>query len=378
MLNILAAVLLFGFIVLVHEFGHFLLAKCSGIGVVEFSVGMGPRLVSFQKGETRYSIKALPFGGSCMMVGEDAENPDPKAFNNKPVLSRIAVIAAGPVFNFILAFLFAMIIVAQVGHDAPVLTGVMEGSPAEEAGLQAGDCITKINGRHITAYRDIMLYTFSHPGQEMKVQCTRPSSGLAGTEAGNSAETATGNKAGASAEAAGKNDGPTSGMVVLTPRFSEEYNSYMMGVQFGGYQKVHGLWPLIHYSAYEVKYCVMSTMDSLGMLFRHQIRAEEAVTGPVGIVNMVGETVQEGRQIGARAVVLVLANWVLLLSSSLGIMNLLPIPALDGGRLVFLLIELVRGKPVDPEKEGMVHMAGMAVLMTLMVLVLFNDIRNLM
>ena len=311
--------------------------------------------ISVEKGETRYSIKALPFGGSCMMVGEDAENPDPKAFNNKPVLSRIAVIAAGPVFNFILAFLFAMIIVAQIGHDAPVLTGVMEKSPAEEAGLQAGDCITKINGRHITAYRDIMLYTFSHPGQEMKVQFTRPAE--AGTE---------------------KNDGPTGGFVTLTPRFSEEYHSYMMGVQFGGYQKIHGIGQLIHYSAYEVKYCVTSTIDSLGMLFRHQIRADEAVTGPVGIVNMVGETVQESRQISARAVVLTLANWVLLLSSSLGIMNLLPIPALDGGRLVFLLIELVRGKPVDPEKEGMVHMAGMAVLMALMVLVLFNDIRNLM
>ena len=355
MLNILAAVLLFGFIVLVHEFGHFLLAKCSGIGVVEFSVGMGPRIFSVEKGETRYSIKALPFGGSCMMVGEDSENPDPKAFNNKPVLSRIAVIAAGPVFNFILAFLFAMLIVAQIGHDAPVLTGVMEKSPAEEAGLQAGDCITRINGRHITAYRDIMLYTFSHPVQEMKVSFTRPAQeGTAGS------------------------DGATSGFVTLTPRFSEEYQSYMMGVQFGGYQRIHGIGQLIRYSAYEVKYCVTSTIDSLGMLFRHQIRADEAVTGPVGIVNMVGETVQESRQISARAVVLTLANWVLLLSSSLGIMNLLPIPALDGGRLVFLLIELVRGKPVDPEKEGMVHMAGMAVLMALMMLVLFNDIRNLM
>lgn len=349
MLNILAAVLLFGFIVLVHEFGHFLLAKCSGIGVVEFSVGMGPRLLSVQKGETRYSIKVLPFGGSCMMVGEDAENPDPKAFNNKPVLSRIAVIAAGPIFNFILAFFFAMIVVAQVGHDAPVLTGVMEDSPAEEAGLLPGDSITRINNRKITAYRDIMLYTFSHPGQEMKVFFTRP-----------------------------EQDGGTSGVVVLTPRFSEQYQSYMMGVQFGGYQKVQGIGPLLYYSAYEVKYCVTSTIDSLGMLFRRQIRADEAVTGPVGIVNMVGETVQESRQIGARAVVLVLANWVLLLSSSLGIMNLLPIPALDGGRLLFLLIELVRGKPVDPEKEGMVHMAGMAVLMVLMVLVLFHDIQNLL
>lgn len=349
MLNILAAVLLFGFIVLVHEFGHFLLAKCSGIGVVEFSVGMGPRLFSVKKGETRYSIKALPFGGSCMMVGEDAENPDPKAFNNKPVLSRIAVIAAGPVFNFILAFLFAMVIVAQVGHDAPVLTGVMENSPAQEAGLQAGDCITKLNNRKITAYRDIMLYTFSHPGEELNVQFTRP-----------------------------EGDTKTTGMVVLTPRYSEEYHSYMMGVQFGGYQKVHGIGELIHYSAYEVQYCVTSTIDSLGMLLRRQIRADEAVTGPVGIVNMVGDSVQESRQIGARAVILVLSNWVLLLSSSLGIMNLLPIPALDGGRLVFLFIELVRGKPVDPEKEGMVHMAGMAVLMTLMILVLFNDIRNLL
>ena len=151
MLNILAAVLLFGFIVLVHEFGHFLLAKCSGIGVVEFSVGMGPRIFSVEKGETRYSIKALPLGGSCMMVGEDSENPDPKAFNNKPVLSRIAVIAAGPVFNFILAFLFAMLIVAQIGHDAAVLTGVMEKSPAEEAGLQAGDIIVEMSGKSFTS-----------------------------------------------------------------------------------------------------------------------------------------------------------------------------------------------------------------------------------
>lgn len=355
MLNILAAVLLFGFIVLVHEFGHFLLAKCSGIGVIEFSVGMGPRIFSVKKGETRYSIKILPFGGSCMMVGEDTENPDPKAFHNKPVLSRIAVVAAGPIFNFILAFLFAMVIVSQIGHDAPILTGVIEGSPAEEAGLLAGDRITKINGRSIEAYRDIKLYTFSHPGQEMTVQYER-----------------------AVKEASDGSGSTKKSSVILTPRYSEEYQAYMLGVQFGGYQRIYGMGELLHYSAYEVKYCVTSTIDSLGMLVRRQIRADEAVTGPVGIVNMVGETVQESRQISARAVVLTLANWVLLLSSSLGIMNLLPIPALDGGRLVFLLIELVRRRPVDPEKEGMVHMAGMAVLMALMVFVLCNDIRHLL
>ena len=127
MVTLILFVLIFGVVVISHEFGHFLLAKCSGIGVVEFSVGMGPRLVSFQKGETRYSIKALPFGGSCMMVGEDAENPDPKAFNNKPVLSRIAVIAAGPVFNFILAFVLSLFIIGSIGYDKPVILQVSDG-----------------------------------------------------------------------------------------------------------------------------------------------------------------------------------------------------------------------------------------------------------
>ncbi len=355
MLNILAAILLFGFIVLVHEFGHFLLAKLNGIGVVEFSIGMGPRLCSFTKGETRYSLKVLPFGGSCMMVGEDSENPDPKAFNNKSVWARISVIAAGPVFNFILAFLFAMVIVAQGGHDSPVLAGVTDGSPAQEAGLMAGDKITRINNRKVTAYRDVQLYTLTHPGETVTIRYERPPGGS--WENGGAAEKR---------------------IATLTPVFHEDRNAYMLGVEFYGYEKTEGIGELLRYSAYEGKYCVTSTFDSIGMMVRRQIKVDEAMAGPVGIVNMVGETVQQGRKAGAMAVVFVLSNWVLLLSSSLGIMNLLPIPALDGGRLLFLFIELVRGKPMDPEKEGMVHMAGMMLLMALMVFVLFNDIRRLM
>lgn len=354
MLSILAAILLFGLIVLVHEFGHFLLAKLNGVGVVEFSIGMGPRLLSIVRGETRYSLKALPFGGSCMMVGEDTADENPKAFTNKPVWARILVIAAGPVFNFILAFLFAMVLVSQTGHDAPVLYGVEEGSAAQEAGLLPGDKITRINNRKVTAYRDVMLYSFSHPGETVTLQYQRPAGGS--WENGGAAEKRT---------------------TVLTPQYSEEFNSYMMGVQFQGYQPVKGLTELIKYSAYEIKYCIVSTLDSIGMMIRQKIKINEAVTGPIGIVDMVGETVQESSQAGGIAVLLVLSNWILLLSSSLGIMNLLPIPALDGGRLVFLLIELLRGKPVDPEKEGMIHMAGMALLMAFMVFVLFNDIRRL-
>lgn len=354
MLNILAAILLFGLIILVHEFGHFLLAKLNGIGVVEFSIGMGPRLASFVKGETRYSIKVLPFGGSCMMVGEDQADNDPKSFQSKSVFARISVIAAGPLFNFILAFLFAILIVAQVGHDNPVLIGVEDGSPAQEAGLMAGDKITKINNRKISAYRDIQLYTMSHPGQEMTVHYERPAGGSW--------------KNGGAAEKRS---------VILTPEYDESYQTYMMGVMFGGYEKTEGIGELLKASAYEVKYCIVSTFDSLRMLFTRQIQVDEAVTGPVGIVNMVGETVEQGREAGSRVLIAVLANWVLLLSSSLGIMNLLPIPALDGGRLFFLLIELLRGKPIDPEKEGMVHTAGMVLLMALMMFILFNDIQKL-
>lgn len=349
MLYILAGVLLFGVIVLIHEFGHFLFAKLGGIGVVEFSIGMGPRLCSFVRGETRYSIKCLPFGGSCMMVGEDADNPDPAAFNNKSVWTRISVIAAGPVFNLLFAFLCAMVIVAQVGRDMPVLYEVTEGSPAEAAGLKSGDLLTGINNRKIFSRRDVSLYLMSHPGESLTVRYERTA------------------------------DGETKEYVTkLTPEFHEEYQAFMMGVSFlGNYKKAENLIEFLDYSFYEVKYCIVTTFDGLRMLFQGQMKVQDSVTGPVGIVSMVGETIEEGQRGGAAVLLNVIATWGLLLSATLGIMNLLPIPALDGGRLLFLLVELLRGKPVDPEKEGMVHAAGMVFLMMVMVLVLFNDIRKL-
>lgn len=138
MLSVLAALLVFGLIVLIHEFGHFLFAKRGGITVDEFSIGMGPRIFSFERGGTRYSLKILPFGGSCMMRGEDEANSDPGAFNNKPVWTRIKVIAAGPVFNFILAFVFACLIVGYTGYDPAEVISVVDGYPAKEAGIQRG------------------------------------------------------------------------------------------------------------------------------------------------------------------------------------------------------------------------------------------------
>ena len=157
-MSMAVAILVFGIIILIHEFGHFIVAKKCGIGVVEFSIGMGPRLCSFVKGETRYSVKALPFGGSCMMLGEDEDDANPKAFNNKPVWSRIAVIAAGPVFNFLLAFVLALAIVHVAGYDSAELTGVLDGFSAKEQGMQAGDVITRLNREKVRVYRDVTMY----------------------------------------------------------------------------------------------------------------------------------------------------------------------------------------------------------------------------
>lgn len=349
-MSIIVAILVFGLIILIHEFGHFIVAKKCGIGVIEFSIGMGPRLCSFTKGETRYSIKALPFGGSCMMMGEDENDSDPRAFNNKPVWSRIAVIAAGPVFNFILAFVLALVIVSYVGYDAPVLSGVTEGFPAEEQGMQAGDILTKVNGRKITLYRDLKMYLYMNPGKELDIEYKRPVEGSSSMERYSAH---------------------------IVPKFSEEYQSYMMGIETSVYrQQTSSILETLKYSAYEVQYCIRTTIDSVGMLIRGKVSRND-IAGPVRMVSVIDDTVEESKGYGMEVMLLTLANLCLLLSANLGVMNLLPIPALDGGRLVFLVIELVRGKPIDKEKEGMVHMAGMVFLMGLMVFVLFNDISTL-
>ena len=346
MLSTIVAILVFGLVVLVHEFGHFLFAKLNGIKVVEFSIGMGPRLFSFMKGETRYSLKILPFGGSCMMLGEDEEESDERAFNNKSVWGRITVIAAGPVFNFILAFLFAMIIVGVAGYDPPEVAKTMEGYPAAEAGLESGDVIKKLNNQKIKTYRDIMVYLMFHQGEDLNVTYERPS------------------------------DGKTY-QTVITPKYSEEDETYLMGLQFyGTYRQTNSFPEMLEYSAYEIEYNIRSTLQGLGMLIQRKIKPEDAMAGPIKIVTMIGGTVNENSRYGVEAMLLTISNWCLILSASLGIMNLLPIPALDGGRLAFLFIEAVRGKPVDREKEGMIHMAGMVLLMTLMVFVLYNDIKS--
>ena len=340
-MGIILAILIFSFIVFFHELGHFALAKKNGIDVEEFSIGMGPTLVSKEYKGTVYCIKLLPIGGSCMM-GEDEEATDSAGnFNNKSVWARMSVIAAGPVFNFILAFVFAVILVAISGYDKPVAAGVNEGYPAAEAGIQAGDEIVKMGNKKINIFREISTYNQFHQGEDVEV--TYIHQGEKKT-------------------------------VTLRPKYNEEAKYYMLGIAPGRNEKA-GILTSMQYGIYEVKYWICTTVSSLKMLVTGQIGIDQ-LSGPVGIVDVVDSTYKESMDYGMSAVLANMINIAILLSANLGVMNLLPLPALDGGRLVFLVIEAVRRKRISPEKEGYVHFVGIVLLMLLMVFVMYNDIQR--
>lgn len=341
-MSIVIALLVFSVIILFHEFGHFLLAKLNKITVVEFSLGMGPRLLSFEAGGTRYSWKLLPFGGSCMMLGEDGEEEEEGSFGSKSVWARMSVIAAGPIFNFLLAFIMALFIVGNLGYDVPVLLNVTEGMPAADAGLQAGDRIVKMNGKRIHLYREVQNYSMFHQGATVIFQYER--------------------------------DGELHEATV-TPELTNGSYKYGIGGNINYRQKTNVL-ETLEYSAYEVYYWIDTTVSSLGLLFKGSVQLDD-MSGPVGVVDAIGTTYQESRDEGAFYVWMNLLNIAILLSANLGVMNLLPIPALDGGRLIFLIVEAIRRRRVEPELEAKIHFAGLMLLMLLMVVVMFNDVKKL-
>ena len=179
-MKIIIALLIFSIIIIFHELGHFSLAKANGIRVNEFCLGLGPTIFGVTKGETKYSLKLLPFGGACMMEGEDGESTDDRAFGKKSVWARISVVAAGPVFNFIMAFVFSFILLSCNGYDVPKITEVSEGFAAEQAGMQAGDVIVKMNGKHIHFYREVSSYSMFHAGETVEVTYERDGNRYAG------------------------------------------------------------------------------------------------------------------------------------------------------------------------------------------------------
>lgn len=340
-MGIIIAILLFGFIVFFHELGHFLVARKNGITVHEFWIGMGPTLVHKQVGATDYCLKLLPLGGACVMGEDDAEDMSEGSFNSKSPWRRLSVIVAGPFFNFILAFLCAVIFIACVGFDKPVINRVSEGTPAAETGLESGDVIVKLNNKSIHIFREISLYNQFHQGEATEVTYERD--GVRHT-------------------------------VLLTPQ-KDESGYYIFGIVSGGYEKGN-VFEVLKYGVYEVKYWIDMTLESLGQLLTRAVGVDQ-LSGPVGVVSAVDETYQQSKSDGVYYVFLNMLRIAILLSANLGVMNLLPIPALDGGRALFLVIELIRGKRVPPEKEGYVHLAGMVFLLLLMAFVMFNDIKRI-
>ena len=343
-MNIVIAILVFGLLIFIHEFGHFLAAKAGGIKVLEFALGMGPKLTSFEAWGTTFSLRLLPIGGFCSMLGEDEDLEDPDAFNKKSAWTRIKVVAAGPVFNFLLAFLLSLILIGAVGYDPAVVTSVEPGMPMAEAGVLDGDIITSLNGEAITFSRELSSDLMVHPltAEPVDVVVERDGEKLSFT---------------------------------VTP--VKDGDVYRLGFSYYMNQRVRtDFGHTILYSFKEVGFQIQNVVRSIGMIFSGQVSARE-ISGPVGIVDIIGETVEETKQEGFLIVLLNIMNIAILLSANLGVMNLLPIPALDGGRLLFLLIELVRGKALDKEKEGLVHTIGFILLLGIMALVFFNDILKL-
>lgn len=370
------AIIVINIIIMVHEFGHFLLARLNGVPVAEFSVGFGPRLLSCvsKKSGTRYSLKLILFGGSCAMIGFDEEAGGGEtgieksesgqseierlaavarsgsAFYSKPPLARFMILAAGPAFNFLLAFVLAIGIVAWAGYDHPQLVGVMEGYPAEAAGLQAGDVVTKIGNRSVGLMRDITYYLMVREGQPVSVGYKHYNEETSRWEKHST---------------------------VLVPKYSEENHTYYLGLQWNAYRKpAEHIGQLLLYGFYEVRTQVRGVIDSLEMVIKGKVTTDD-IAGPVRIVTVIGDSVEQTRQYGLITVIMNLVNLTVMLSANLGVMNLLPIPAFDGGRLLFCLWEMITKKPVDSRFENAVSTVGMALLMTLMVFVVFNDLKYL-
>ena len=342
-MKIVIGILIFCFIVFFHELGHFLMAKLNHIRVNEFSIGFGPKLLHLKKGETEYCLKLIPFGGSCMMEGELEDSDDPNAFINAGVWARIAVVLGGPVFNFILAFILSVIMIFLSGVDRPMINQITEGYPAQMAGLKPGDEIVKLDNFRTYFFRDVSAYIATHDGEPLEITYKR-----------NGEEY----------------------VAFVKPIFNEEANRYYVGItNTEGYTKISGL-SVLKYSYCEVRYWIYSTLQSIKMIGQGRVKAED-LSGPVGIVEVVGDTYDQAASFGAMVILVNMLNIAVLLSANLGVMNLLPIPALDGGRFLLLFIEAIIRKKLPEKMEATINGIGLMLLFGLMIFVMGNDIRKI-
>lgn len=381
MITAIVTILMFLVMVSLHEFGHFITAKLMNFKILEYAIGFGPVIWHSKKGETQYSLRVIPLGGYCKFEGEDEKSNDERAFSNRPVWQRIIVVAAGGIFNIILGFVLFMIIVPFI---SPVSTNVVEDvvpdSYIEQVGIMPGDKIVEINGKHVSFYNDISLYADSFKsGETYDIVVKR------------------------NGEKHKYNFSPSENTVDY--KYTEDgiqVESYLNGKQetdeFVPYDEnnikdeekvgttetvqrlIIGFYPqkedinirnIWGYAWNETKFVVKLVYNSVWQMITGKIGMEE-MSGPVGVVSEVNNAVNSGSYSWLN-----ILNLTALLTINLGVFNLLPVPALDGGRLFFMIIELITRHRIPPEKEGIVHAIGFVLLFALIIFISYHDIVKL-
>ncbi len=364
MLTAIVAIIIFALLVSAHEFGHFITAKLSGMYVQEFSIGMGPLVFAKQIGETKYSLRLLPLGGFVRVLGEDVAEeersgieqpmdvPQERRYQNRPVWQRIIFAAAGSFMNLISAVIIFALMFMIAGEAVPIenpgttISAVVENGPAHSAGMLPGDTIIEIDGIAVDTWEE--MTTVIGPASVEKPLHVE-------------------------VERVGEDGLVMTIPMEIQPELSEDGSKAMLGI-YGLTAERKAVGPIrgIALGVQSTWETSVMMVDVLGDLFTGKVNImdeEEGLTGPVGIIQIIDQSTQQGW--------LYVFNLAALLSINLGIINLLPIPALDGSKILLLLYEGLRGKPIDPEKEGFLNMIGFAFLMTLILFVTFKDVMNL-
>ena len=327
----IAAIFVFLLVILLHELGHFTVAKLVGIKVNEFSIGMGPKLLQKRKGETEYTLRVLPIGGYVKMEGEDEDSNDPRAFGSVSALSRIAVVAAGAIMNFILAIIVLSIVSFSMGEPTNIIGEIIPNTPAQYGGIMEGDKLISVNSAQVNSWEELSnAIGNSVSNEEMEITIIR----------NNEEKTLYLNPV--------LEDDRV--MIGIIPMYEK---SFVAGIK-GGFEMTATFIGLM--------------FNFIKMIFTGGVSIND-LSGPVGVINEIGNAARMG-----------IMNLLILLgfiSVNLGFFNLLPIPALDGSRLVFLVIEFVRGKPINPEKENLIHFVGLIFLLGLMLIVTYKDLISI-
>ncbi len=346
---IVLAIIAFGVLIFVHELGHFLAAKACGVKVTEFSMGMGPRLLHKQGGETVYSLRALPIGGFCAMEGEDGPSDDPRAFSNHSVLHRLLILVAGSAMNFLLGILLVCIVYAPSGgFHSPVIVGFFPECPYQGT-LQEGDEIRSVNGHRIYFTNNFSEYAGADADGDLDLVIRRD----------------------------GKNI-RLDAYHMVPVEYTEDDGTVTLkyGLYFGIEEA--NVFTTLKYSLYTCLDFVRMVWQGLVQLFTGQAAMSD-LTGVVGIVDIINETGQSAPTVsqGVENVVFLMA----FIAVNLAVMNMLPIPALDGGHVLTLLIcfaiEKITGKKPNPMIEGYIHYVGLILLLLLMAVVLYFDVARI-